>query len=445
LQQPFDRHFFFDADAGRAQLLNDLKTEYPERQIDVRVGDANRLIQDLAPSLDRRIIRGVAFLDPYGPHLEWQTIEALGRTGKFEVIINFPLGRAINRLIILAAQAQKHVTHNEGLRILDGLVQLSVLDRDLTAPPGSPVDGDRYIVGSGATGDWAGWDLNVALWTDGAWLRLPPRTGWRAWVEDEGLLLVYDGSGWVGTTPATLQNLALLGLGTTADASNPFSAKLNAALWTAKTVAEGGTGDLFYTMNKEATGDDLGLTLQTGFVTKALVGLFGSDRLRLAVSADGSTFFDGLSVDNATGIVDQPRLPRFKVYTNYDNYVGVGTWTKIGINNTDYNDQGAFDAANNHFVAPVDGTYLFGAMLLYKVNASTSARMSGRLVLNGVTEIRGSYGEVSGAHVSEATALWLQTMVPLAAGDTVELQGYFRVADGYFAADHTSFWGMKVG
>jgi hypothetical protein len=44
---------------------------------------------------------------------------------------------------ILAAQAQKHVTHNEALRILDGLVQLSVLDRDLTAPPAGPADGDR--------------------------------------------------------------------------------------------------------------------------------------------------------------------------------------------------------------------------------------------------------------------------------------------------------------
>jgi hypothetical protein len=180
-------------------------------------------------------------------------------------------------------------------------------------------------------------------------------------------------------------------------------------------------------------------------VTKAVVGLFGSDRFRLAVSADGSTFFDGLSVDNANGIVDQPRLPRFKAYTNYDNYVGVGAWTKIAINNTDYNDQSAFDAANNHFVAPVDGTYLFGATLLYKVNASTSARMSGRLVLNGTTEIRGSFGEISGAHVSEATALWLQTMVSLTAGDTVELQGNFRAADGYVAADQTSLWGMKIG
>ncbi len=98
---------------------------------------------------------------------------------------------------ILAAQAQKHVTHNEALRLLDGIVQLSVIDRDHAAPPGSPADGDRYIVAVGATGDWSGWDLNVALWTDGAWLRLLPRTGWRAWVEDEAILLVHDGSGWM--------------------------------------------------------------------------------------------------------------------------------------------------------------------------------------------------------------------------------------------------------
>ena len=36
---------------------------------------------------------------------------------------------------IQAAQAQKHVTHNEAMRLLDAVVQLSVLDRDLTAPP----------------------------------------------------------------------------------------------------------------------------------------------------------------------------------------------------------------------------------------------------------------------------------------------------------------------
>ena len=112
---------------------------------------------------------------------------------------------------------------------------------------------------------------------------------------------------------------------------------------------------------------------------------------------------------------------------------------------TEYDDQRVFDAASNRFVAPVDGTYLFGATLLYKINASTSARMSGRLVLNGSTEIRGSRGEISGAHISAATALWLQTMVALEQGDTVELQGSFRAQDGYFAAEHTSFWGCKIG
>ena len=75
----------------------------------------------------------------------------------------------------------------------------------------------------------------------------------------------------------------------------------------------------------QPVGDDLGLTLQTGFVTKALVGLFGSDCFRLVVSANGGTFFDGLSVDKATGIINQSRLPRFEASTNYNNYFGVGT------------------------------------------------------------------------------------------------------------------------
>ena len=346
---------------------------------------------------------------------------------------------------IMAAQAQKHVTHNEALRLLDGLVQLSVLDRDLTAPPSNLADGDRYIVGADATGDWAGWNLNVALWTDGAWLRLPPRPGWRAWVEDEARLFVWDGTDWSPVIPTRFQNLERLGIGMAADANNPVSAKLNAALWTALFAADGGTGDLIQTLNKEAAGDDLGLVLQTGFSPRALIGLFGSDNLRLAVTADGSNFRDGLIIDAATGSTEQPNLPRFKAHTNYDNYVGVGTWAKIGLNAVDSNEQGVFDAATNIFTAPVNGTYLLGATLMFKVNSSTAARMSGRLVLNGTVPIRGTYGELSGAHRSLETALWLQTLTPLAAGDTVELQGYFRAADGYFAADETSFWGTKIG
>ena len=97
---------------------------------------------------------------------------------------------------ILASQAQKHVTHNEALRLLDAMVQLSVLDRDLTAPPASPADGDRHIVATGATGLWAGWDLNVAFWIDGVWMRLVPRPGWLAWIAAEAAFAVWNGSTW---------------------------------------------------------------------------------------------------------------------------------------------------------------------------------------------------------------------------------------------------------
>ena len=52
---------------------------------------------------------------------------------------------------IMPSQAQKHVTHNEALRALDILVQLAVLDRDLTVPPSAPDEGDRHIVAAAAT------------------------------------------------------------------------------------------------------------------------------------------------------------------------------------------------------------------------------------------------------------------------------------------------------
>jgi len=97
---------------------------------------------------------------------------------------------------IQAAQAQKHITHNEALRLLDGLTQISVLDRNLATPPGSPAEGARYIVDSGATGLWAGWDGDVAFYAGGAWLRLPARTGWVVWVQDEAQVVVRIGSVW---------------------------------------------------------------------------------------------------------------------------------------------------------------------------------------------------------------------------------------------------------
>src|SRR5882672_637485 len=123
--------------------------------------------------------------------------------------------------------AQREVVHNAAVRSLDALVQLAVLDRDLATPPGSPADGQRWIVAASPTGAWAGHAKHVAAWQDGAWHFYVPRVGWFAYVVDEGWLAAWNGSAWVDAMAmlTTLQNLVLLGVGTTADPTNPFSAK----------------------------------------------------------------------------------------------------------------------------------------------------------------------------------------------------------------------------
>ena len=201
--------------------------------------------------------------------------------------------------------AQREVVHNEAIRALDALVQLSVLDRSLATPPGSPADGQRWIVAASPTGDWSGHANHVAAWQDSAWRFFVPRTGWLVFVIDEGLLVVWNGSAWVDAiaTITALQNLALLGVGTIADATNPFSAKLNNALWVAETVAEGGDGDLRCKLSKEAAAKTASLLMQTNLSGRAEIGLTGDDDLHVKVSADGSTWFEGLSLARASGQV----------------------------------------------------------------------------------------------------------------------------------------------
>src|SRR3712207_624518 len=93
--------------------------------------------------------------------------------------------------LLAAAQAQKHVTHNEALASLDALVQLAVKERNRTAAPGAPTEGDRFLVGAGATGAFANQDGNIALFDLGAWRFFTPRAGWQVYVEAEDLLVLF--------------------------------------------------------------------------------------------------------------------------------------------------------------------------------------------------------------------------------------------------------------
>src|SRR5690606_7205889 len=126
---------------------------------------------------------------------------------------------------IMPAQAQKHVTHNEALDLIDTLLQCAVADRDLSEPPEEAQEGERYIVAADASGTWAGREGTIALRREGGWRFLTPRIGWRAWVVDEAVLVFWNGDAWEKVTgsDSALQNLVLLGLGTVADSQNPFA------------------------------------------------------------------------------------------------------------------------------------------------------------------------------------------------------------------------------
>ena len=98
--------------------------------------------------------------------------------------------------LVEAAQAQKHITVNEALVRLDAAAALTVVDWDLALPPSTPVDGAAYLVGSSAIAEWTGKDQHVAIWSNGGWVYLAPKTGWEAWNLAIGAPVTFDGVSW---------------------------------------------------------------------------------------------------------------------------------------------------------------------------------------------------------------------------------------------------------
>ncbi|AOS78341.1 DUF2793 domain-containing protein [Calidifontimicrobium sp. SYSU G02091] len=89
-----------------------------------------------------------------------------------------------------------HTEMDANLKRLGAIVGLSVKDRDLTAPPASPAEGERYIIPASATGAWAGKIDQIAVRIAGAWEYHAPQVGWLAYVEDEQVLSAYKPTGW---------------------------------------------------------------------------------------------------------------------------------------------------------------------------------------------------------------------------------------------------------
>lgn len=95
-------------------------------------------------------------------------------------------------------QGSPHATVNAALRQIEGLT-IRVLSRTTSAQPGSPAEGDSYIMPASPTG--AAWGSyaqhDIAVFIGGAWSNFTPKEGWNSiWVNDTDEKVDFDGASW---------------------------------------------------------------------------------------------------------------------------------------------------------------------------------------------------------------------------------------------------------
>lgn len=194
--------------------------------------------------------------------------------------------------LILPAQAQKHVTHNEALRLLDTVAQLVLEGVEATTPPGTAAEGAVWALGPAPTGAWAGEGGKLALRVETGWMFLAPREGWIAWDRGTASLWVRGAAGW--TRPGQ-DNLPGLGIGTAHDATNRLAVVSEATLLT-----HAGAGHQLK-INKAGASETASLLFQSGWSGRAEMGLAGSEDFAIKVSADGTAWTEALRLDRANG------------------------------------------------------------------------------------------------------------------------------------------------
>lgn len=112
--------------------------------------------------------------------------------------------------LLQAGQAQKELTHNEALTLIDAILHAQAESASLSAPPGGAVAGQCWIVATGGSAEWSGHDGELACMTTAGWRFILPRRGMRVAVTDDGYAYIYDGGAW-GPEPVRSDGLYIGG------------------------------------------------------------------------------------------------------------------------------------------------------------------------------------------------------------------------------------------
>lgn len=98
--------------------------------------------------------------------------------------------------LLSAGQAQKEVTHNEALILVDALVSGYCGAGPANAPPSTPEVGISYICGPAPTGGWTGHPQALACWTEAGWRFVDPVAGLQILDRSSGCTWRYASGQW---------------------------------------------------------------------------------------------------------------------------------------------------------------------------------------------------------------------------------------------------------
>lgn len=122
IEPPFTVYHFVEIDQRRAEHLEAVVREFPNR--DIRLypkRNANDfLVNELIPSFARQHRkRGFVLLDPWGLDVEWNTIEHLAAVGTLEIFVNFSLV-GVQRNVLRRDPSRITGKHRERMRRIWG-------------------------------------------------------------------------------------------------------------------------------------------------------------------------------------------------------------------------------------------------------------------------------------------------------------------------------------
>jgi hypothetical protein len=198
-----------------------------------------------------------------------------------------------NLLLPLLAQnqAQKEIIVNEALVTIDALLNCGVKLMDITKPVDEPQNGELYIIGDNAEGEWKGKEKQLAYYYQG-WRFIKPNEGLTLWVIPQQAPFTYNGKEWISNLESNQ-----LGINTKSDSINRLAVRSEALLFTAEKE------NIQLKINKASPSATASYLFQSGYQSHAEFGLVGNNNFQLKVSPDGKNFHQSMEINRENGDV----------------------------------------------------------------------------------------------------------------------------------------------